>query len=57
MVLNRAESYDVLYRDFRWDIPNRFNMGIDVCDKNAARHPDRIGLIVVEPGKEYSDAR
>ena len=52
MVLNRAKSYEVLYGDFRWDIPDRFNMGIDVCDKNAARHPDRTGLIVVEPGKE-----
>ena len=52
MVLNRAENYDSLYRDFRWDIPDRFNMGVDVCDKNAASHPDRAGLIVVEPGKD-----
>ena len=52
MVLNRAESYEELYGDFRWDIPDRFNMGVDVCDKNAARHPDRTGLIVVEPGKD-----
>ena len=52
MVLNRAESYEKLYGDFRWDIPDRFNIGVDVCDKNAARHPDRTGLIVVEPGKD-----
>ena len=52
MVLNRAENYDSLIRDFRWDIPDRFNMGVDVCDKNAASHPDRAGLIVVEPGKD-----
>ena len=52
MVLNRAASYEELYGDFRWDIPDRFNMGVDVCDKNAARHPDRTGLIVVEPGKD-----
>jgi len=52
MVLNRAESYEELYGDFRWDIPDRFNMGVDVCDKNAARHPNRTGLIVVEPGKD-----
>ena len=52
MVLNRAESYEELYGNFRWDIPDRFNMGVDVCDKNAARYPDRIGLIVVEPGRD-----
>ena len=52
MVLNRAESYEELYGDFRWDIPDRFNMGVDVCDKNAARHPNRTGLIVVESGKD-----
>ena len=51
MVLNRADSYEALYSNFRWNIPNSFNMGVDVCDKNAARYPDRAGLIVVEPGK------
>ena len=52
MVLNRTESYEALYGNYRWEIPDRFNMGVDVCDKNAARYPDRIGLIVVEPGKD-----
>lgn len=52
MVLTPAASYAELYENFRWRIPDRFNMGVDVCDKNAERTPDKPGLIVVEPGKD-----
>mgnify|MGYP001356516440 CR=1 FL=1 len=52
MVLTKTDDYEKLYEQFRWDIPKRFNMGIDVCDKNAAETPEKLGLIVVEPGKQ-----
>jgi len=52
MVLTKAPSYEELYGNFRWQIPDAFNMGVDVCDKNAALTPDKPGLIVVEPGKK-----
>ncbi|MGA1180732.1 MAG: AMP-binding protein [Marivivens sp.] len=32
---------------FRWDIPARYNIGVDICDKWADREPERIALIDV----------
>jgi acetyl-CoA synthetase len=43
-VLKRRETYDALYRDFRWNIPARFNIGVAVADSWAAREPDRVAL-------------
>ncbi len=34
-MLARPIDYDSLVRDFRWDIPARYNMGHDCCDKHA----------------------
>jgi acetyl-CoA synthetase len=38
-------SYEALYRDFRWRLPPRYNIGVDVCDKHAD-DPTRLALIV-----------
>lgn len=48
MVLTKADSYEAVYDNFTWDIPTSFNMGVDVCDKNAEATPDKVGLIVAE---------
>ncbi|MDP9995705.1 acetyl-CoA synthetase [Variovorax boronicumulans] len=32
-------------KEFRWSIPEHFNIGVDVCDKWAQRDPERIALI------------
>lgn len=44
-MLERADSYDALYRGFRWSIPQRFNIGTAVCDQWAAREPERVALL------------
>ena len=44
-MLPHADSHDALVRDFRWDIPDRYNIGVDTCDKWAARTPDAPALI------------
>jgi acetyl-CoA synthetase len=44
-MLERADSYEALYRDFRWKIPERFNIGVAVADRWAAHEPDRIALL------------
>jgi acetyl-CoA synthetase len=44
-MLDRSNSYVKLYRDFRWNIPERFNIGAAVSDAWAARDPDRIALL------------
>ncbi|WP_119258959.1 AMP-binding protein [Shinella zoogloeoides] len=43
-MLAERSTYDALYRDFRWQIPERFNIGTAVSDAWAAREPDRVCL-------------
>jgi len=45
-MLEPRETYEALFRDFRWTIPARFNIGTAVADAWAAREPDRIALLL-----------
>ncbi len=44
-MLTKAATYEELIEGFSWDIPELYNMGVDVCDKWAQRDPDRTALI------------
>jgi acetyl-CoA synthetase len=44
-MLERRDDYASLYRDFRWVIPERFNIGVAVADRWAAEDPDRTALL------------
>jgi acetyl-CoA synthetase len=44
-MLERRDTYDALYRDFRWQIPQKFNIGTAVSDRWAAVDPDRTALL------------
>ncbi|MEW6767440.1 MAG: acyl-CoA synthetase [Pseudomonadota bacterium] len=35
-MLTETSSYDELYKNFRWDIPARFNMAVACCDRHAS---------------------
>ena len=48
-MLERQETYEALYETFRWEIPERFNIGVAVCDRWARREPDRIVLYHYDP--------
>ena len=54
-MLTPAESYEELRARFRWAVPARYNIGVDVCDKWAGE-PDRLALVYKrgpgEPGPE-----
>lgn len=55
MKLPPHDTYEALYRDFRWEIPAKFNMGHAVCDAWAEREPARICLQHFNPdGKHLS---
>jgi acetyl-CoA synthetase len=43
-VLPSARDYDALCRSFRWQVPARYNIGVDVCDCWAAREPGRTAI-------------
>lgn len=56
-MLPTATTYQDLRHRFSWEVPARYNMGVDVCDKWAAREPERVALIHISAdGKpsEYS---
>src|ERR1041385_6709143 len=44
-MLERAESYEEVRRRFRWRIPQRYNIGVDACDRHAAARPEALALI------------
>ena len=43
-VLPAARDYGALYRSFRWQIPARYNIGVDVCDRWAEIDPARVAI-------------
>lgn len=43
----QPSSYADLRQRFSWDIPSRYNMGVDACDKWAERDDTRLALIHV----------
>jgi acetyl-CoA synthetase len=43
-VLPAARDYGALYRSFRWQIPARYNIGFDVCDRWAEIDPARTAI-------------
>jgi len=45
-MLTRAATYADVRRALDWRIPERFNMGVDVCDKWADADSSRLALIV-----------
>ena len=58
-MLTAADSYDDLRRAFHWQVPERYNIGVDVCDRWATVAPDRVALtLVAEDGRarDYSYA-
>ena len=43
-MLEPGRSYDEIVQAFRWRVPKRYNIGVDVCDKHAGDR-DRLALI------------
>src|ERR1051326_1212476 len=48
-MLPHIRDYDELYRQFRWQIPARYNIGHDVCDRWAAEDPRRLAILHLLP--------
>ncbi len=48
-MLPDVRDYDELCRAFRWQVPARYNIGIDVCDRWAAADPRRLAILHVHP--------
>jgi acetyl-CoA synthetase len=46
-MLPQSRSYEALVREFRWPEPAQFNIGVEVCDRWAARDPGKLAIVAV----------
>ena len=46
-MLPQSRNYDELYREFRWNVPAQFNIGVAVCDRWAERDPNKLAIVGV----------
>jgi acetyl-CoA synthetase len=46
-VLPSLRDYDAVYRQFRWQVPARYNIGVDICDRWAQAEPGRLAILHV----------
>lgn len=44
------DAYLRLHREFRWDIPEKFNIAQAICDRWADAEPDRVAILTKRPG-------
>jgi len=48
-MLPQIPDYEELCRRFRWQVPDRYNIGVDVCDRWARTDPGRLAILHVRP--------
>ena len=46
-MLPDIRDYSQVYRQFRWQVPAAYNIGVDVCDRWAAVDPRRRAIVHV----------
>lgn len=54
-MLPPGRDYDEIYRSFRWQVPAEFNIGVEVCDRWAARDPGKLAIVAVGPDGRAQD--
>lgn len=50
-MLSQFKTYQEMYRNFQWNIPNHYNIGVDVCDRHA-NGSGRLALIAADENGE-----
>ncbi|MFO8125325.1 AMP-binding protein [Yoonia sp.] len=48
-MLKRHQNITETRARFWWDIPEYFNIGVDICDKHAAKAPQRCAIVDIDP--------
>ena len=54
-MLPEIRDYDELYRQFRWQVPAQYNIGVDVSDRWAHRDPRRVAIVHVHADGRHDD--
>ena len=47
-MLPSGSSYEEIQHRFRWRVPARYNIGVDVADRQAELHGDRLALVFLD---------
>lgn len=47
-----GDDFDEISKQFQWEIPDRFNMGVACCDVHAEKTPQKAALIEWHPNGE-----
>lgn len=47
-MIEAKDSIQETYDQFRWEIPEYYNIGVDICDKWANKNPERLAIIDVD---------
>ena len=50
-MLTKAKTYHEVYRSFSWQIPEYYNIGVDICDKHAAVKSRTALIYELEDGR------
>jgi acetyl-CoA synthetase len=53
-MLTPGSSYEEVWRGFRWQVPDSYNIGYDVCDRHAG-DPTRRALIYEDAGGQIQE--
>jgi acetyl-CoA synthetase len=51
-MLTPGKSYDEICQNFRWQVPERYNMAVDVCDRHVDGRETTALIYVDEQGRE-----
>ncbi|MFZ1815107.1 MAG: AMP-binding protein [Rhizobiaceae bacterium] len=51
-MLQEADDLETVAQAFRWEVPERYNIAVEVCERHAAATPEKIALVEWRPGLE-----
>ncbi len=49
-----TDNYEDMYSQFKWQIPEHYNIGFDACDRWAESDPDRVAIILKTSDSQVS---
>ncbi len=54
-MLPQSRNYDDLIRQFRWQVPAQFNIGVAACDRWADTEPGKLAIVAIDSSGRAQD--
>jgi len=54
-VLTVGSSHESLSESFQWEVPEYYNIGVDVCDRWAEAGAQRLAIIDINDEQEHRE--